>query len=315
MTPAASSSSAAGGPVWARDFVLLSAIWGASFMFMDLAAVEFGAVPTAAVRVSIAALFLLPLLLKRGLGPQLLQHWKPVFLVGLLNSGIPFALYCFALLTISTGLSAILNATAPLFGAAVAWLWLKDRLSASRTLGLLIGLSGVALLVWNKADGGPNPAGASSRANLLAIGACLLACLCYGTAASFTKRYLTGLPPLLTAAGSQLGAALGLALPALWLWPAHMPGARSWLSLLALGVLCTGLAYILFFRLIEHAGPARALAVTFVVPVFAVLYGVAFLDEHVTLWMALCAAVIVCGTALSTGLLKLGRRNRLPASH
>ncbi|WP_274595956.1 DMT family transporter [Rhodoferax sediminis] len=316
MTPAASSSTAQpGGPAWVSDFVLLSAIWGASFMFMDLAAAEFGAVPTAAVRVSIAALFLLPLLLKRGLGPQLRLHWKPVFLVGLLNSGIPFALYCFALLTISTGLSAILNATAPLFGAAVAWLWLKDRLSASRTLGLLIGLSGVALLVWNKADGGPNPAGASSRANLLAIGACLLACLCYGTAASFTKRYLTGLPPLLTAAGSQLGAALGLALPALWLWPAHMPGIRSWLSLLALGVLCTGLAYILFFRLIEHAGPARALAVTFVVPVFAVLYGVAFLGEIVTPWMALCAAVIVCGTALSTGLLKLGRRNRLPASH
>ena len=311
---AAAPSSASGSPAWASDFVLLSAIWGASFLFMDLATVEFGAVPTAAVRVSIAALFLMPILWRRGLGPQLRQHWKPVFVVGLLNSGIPFALYCFALLTIPTGLSAILNATAPLFGAAVAWLWLKDRLNASRTLGLLIGLSGVALLVWNKADGGPNPEGASSRANLLAIGACLLACLCYGTAASFTKRYLTGLPPLLTAAGSQLGAALGLALPALWLWPAHMPGARSWLSLLALGVLCTGLAYILFFRLIERAGPARALAVTFVVPVFAVLYGVVFLGEHVTPWMALCAAVIVCGTALSTGLLKLGRRNRLPAS-
>ncbi|MDR3452679.1 MAG: DMT family transporter [Rhodoferax sp.] len=316
MTPAASSSAAAShSPAWASDFVLLSAIWGASFLFMDLATVEFGAVPTAAVRVSIAALFLLPILWRRGLGPQLRLHWKPVFVVGLLNSGIPFALYCFALLTIPTGLSAILNATAPLFGAAVAWLWLKDRLSASRTLGLVIGFAGVALLAWDKAGIGSTATGATpARANLLAIGACLLACLCYGTAASFTKRYLTGLPPLLTAAGSQLGAALGLALPALWLWPAHMPGSRAWLSLLALGVLCTGLAYILFFRLIAHAGPARALAVTFVVPVFAVLYGVVFLGEHVTPWMALCAAVIVCGTALSTGLLKLGRRNRLPAS-
>jgi drug/metabolite transporter (DMT)-like permease len=289
------------------DFVLLSAIWGASFLFMDLATVEFGAVPTAAVRVTIAALFLMPLLLKRGLGPQLLRHWKPVFVVGLLNSGIPFALYCFALLTIPTGLSAVLNATAPLFGAAVAWLWLNDRLNASRVLGLAIGLAGVALLVWNKTS---LSGGTSAGANLLAIGACLLACLCYGTAASFTKRYLVGLPPLLTAAGSQLGAALGLALPALWLWPAHMPGARSWLSLLALGVLCTGLAYILYFRLIEHAGPARALAVTFVVPVFAVLYGVAFLGEHVTPWMTGCAGVIICGTALSTGLLRLGRRVR-----
>ena len=307
MTAATSSSAVAARSPWAGDFVLLSAIWGASFMFMDLATVEFGAVPTAAVRVTIAALFLMPLLLKRGLGPQLLRHWKPVFVVGLLNSGIPFALYCFALLTIPTGLSAILNATAPLFGAAVAWLWLNDRLNASRVLGLVIGLLGVVLLAWNKTSLSP-PGGASGGATLLAIGACLLACLCYGTAASFTKRYLSGLPPLLTAAGSQLGAALGLALPALWLWPAHMPGARSWLSLLALGVLCTGLAYILYFRLIEHAGPARALAVTFVVPVFAVLYGVVFLGEHITPWMVGCAGVIVCGTALSTGLLRLGRR-------
>jgi drug/metabolite transporter (DMT)-like permease len=309
LTAAATPAAATARPRWAGDFVLLSAIWGASFLFMDLATVEFGAVPTAAVRVTIAALFLMPLLLKRGLGPQLLRHWKPVFVVGLLNSGIPFALYCFALLTIPTGLSAVLNATAPLFGAAVAWLWLKDRLNASRVLGLVIGLIGVALLVWSKTSLSAS-GGASAGANLLAIGACLLACLCYGTAASFTKRYLVGLPPLLTAAGSQLGAALGLALPALWLWPAHMPGARSWLSLLALGVLCTGLAYILYFRLIEHAGPARALAVTFVVPVFAVLYGVAFLGEHITPWMVLCAAVIVCGTALSTGLLRPGRRIR-----
>ena len=307
MTAAAAPGTATARPRWVGDFVLLSAIWGASFLFMDLATVEFGAVPTAAVRVTIAALFLMPLLLKRGLGPQLLRHWKPVFVVGLLNSGIPFALYCFALLTIPTGLSAVLNATAPLFGAAVAWLWLNDRLNASRVLGLAIGLAGVALLVWNKTS---LSGGTSAGANLLAIGACLLACLCYGTAASFTKRYLVGLPPLLTAAGSQLGAAFGLALPALWLWPAHMPGARSWLSLLALGVLCTGLAYILYFRLIEHAGPARALAVTFVVPVFAVLYGVAFLGEHVTPWMTGCAGVIICGTALSTGLLRLGRRVR-----
>ncbi|HXE20981.1 MAG TPA: DMT family transporter [Rhodoferax sp.] len=307
MTAAAAPGAATARPRWVGDFVLLSAIWGASFLFMDLATVEFGAVPTAAVRVTIAALFLMPLLLKRGLGPQLLRHWKPVFVVGLLNSGIPFALYCFALLTIPTGLSAVLNATAPLFGAAVAWLWLNDRLNASRVLGLAIGLAGVALLVWNKTS---LSGGTSAGANLLAIGACLLACLCYGTAASFTKRYLVGLPPLLTAAGSQLGAAFGLALPALWLWPAHMPGARSWLSLLALGVLCTGLAYILYFRLIEHAGPARALAVTFVVPVFAVLYGVAFLGEHVTPWMTGCAGVIICGTALSTGLLRLGRRVR-----
>jgi len=141
-----------------------------------------------------------------------------------------------------------------------------------------------------------------------AVLACMLACICYGISASYTKRYLSGLNPLVTAAGSQVGATLGLALPALWLWPAHMPGSTAWLALLAVGMLCTGLAYILFFRLIENAGPQRALSVTFLVPVFAVLYGVLFLGEAVTGWMVVCAAVIVCGTALSTGLLKLGAR-------
>jgi drug/metabolite transporter (DMT)-like permease len=135
--------------------------------------------------------------------------------------------------------------------------------------------------------------------------ACLLATLCYALAASFTKKYLTGLPPLMTATGSQLGATLGLALPALWLWPAQMPSLKAWGAVAVLGVLCTGVAYILYFRIIERAGPARALAVTFLVPVFAVIYGVAFIGEAVTHWMLVCGVVIVCGTALSTGLVKL----------
>jgi len=287
------------------DFILLAAIWGASFLFMRLGAVEFGALPTAAVRVAVASLFLLPLLWLRGLGPQLRQHWKPVFLIGVLNSGIPFACYSFALLSITTGLSAILNATVPLFGALVAWLWLKDRPTGSRVLGLAIGFAGVALLAWDKAS---FKADASGVAPGWAVLACLLATLCYGLAASATKRYLSGLPPLVTATGSQIGATLGLALPALWFWPAQTPGLQAWLSLLVVGVVCTGIAYVLYFRLIEQAGPARALAVTFVVPVFAVFYGVLFLGESVTGWMLLCGLVIVCGTALSTGLLKLPGR-------
>lgn len=283
---------------------MLAAIWGSSFLFMRIATVEFGAIPTAAVRVSIAALFLFPIVWLRGLLPVLCKHWKRIFFIGLLNSGIPFACFSFALLSITTGLSAILNATVPMFGALIAWAWLKDRPTPSRVLGLLIGFAGVALLAWDKATFKPD---ASGVAPAWAILACLLACVCYGISASYTKRYLSGLPPLVTAAGSQIGATLGLALPALWLWPARLPGTSAWLALLAVGVVCTGVAYILFFRLIENAGPPRALAVTFVVPVFAVLYGGLFLGESVTPWMLGCAAVIVCGTALATGLLKLGR--------
>ena len=293
---------------WLTDFVLLAAIWGSSFLFMRISAVEFGALPTAAVRVTIAALFLLPLVWLRGLLPELREHWRKVFFVGVLNSGIPFACFAFALLSITTGLSSILNATVPMFGALVAWLWLKDKPNGSRVLGLVIGFAGVAMLAWRATGPGAGfRATADGATPGLAVLACLLACVCYGISASYTKRYLTGMPPLVTAAGSQIGASLGLALPAIWFWPTQMPGANAWLALLAVGVLCTGVAYIIFFRLIENAGPPRALTVTFLVPVFAVLYGVLLLGEHVTLWMLLCAAVIVCGTALSTGMIRLWR--------
>ena len=122
---------------WKLDFLLLAAIWGASFMFMRVAAVELGALPTAGLRVTIAAAFLLPLLLARGHGPLLLKNWKQALVVGIFNSAIPFACFSYALLSISTGLSSILNATVPLFGAVIAWLWLKDRPNGSRISGLL----------------------------------------------------------------------------------------------------------------------------------------------------------------------------------
>lgn len=280
------------------DFVTLSALWGSSFLFMRLAADELGALPTAGLRVGLAALFLLPILLWRGQWPALRAHYRPILFVGLLNSGIPFALLSWAVLSITTGLASILNATVPLFGALVAWAWLKDKPTGSRLLGLAIGFIGVALLAWGKASFKPGGTG-------WAVLACLLATLCYGIAASFTKRYLTGVNPLATATGSQIGATLGLALPTLWLWPAQMPGPRAWGAIVALALLCTAIAYILYFRLIESAGPARALAVTFLVPVFALAYGAVALGEAITLWMVGCGLVIVLGTALATGLLRL----------
>ena len=286
---------------WLVDLVLLGALWGASFLFMRIGAAEFGALPTAAVRVGIGALFLLPIALLRGQGAALARHWKPSFAVGVFNSGLPFALFSFAVLSINSSLAAVLNATTPMFGALVAWAWFHERPDGARLVGLAIGFVGVAML----ASGGAGlHSGASDLAALWAMLACLAACLCYGLSASATRRYLGGVPPLVTATGSQIGAVLFLALPAIWLWPERMPGARAWLALLALGVACTGIAYILFFRLIERAGPARALTVTFLVPVFATFYGAVFLGEAITPWMLTCAAVIVCGVALSTGMVK-----------
>ncbi|MBK7548685.1 MAG: EamA family transporter [Rhodoferax sp.] len=281
------------------DFVSLAAMWGASFLFMRMGAAEFGVFATAGLRVAIAAAFLTPILWFSGHWGELRRKAVAILFIGLLNSGIPFALFSYAVLSISTGLTSILNASVPVICAVIAWLWLKDRPGNSRILGLLIGFGGVILLAGEKASFKPGGTG-------WAVLACLLASICYAFAASFTKRYLTGVHPLATATGSQIGATIGLALPTFWFWPSHMPGLTPWLALLALGVVCTGVAYILYFRLIERAGPARALAVTFVVPVFALTYGGLFLGEQLTLWMLMCGVIIVCGTALATGLLKFG---------
>lgn len=286
----------------AAEFILLAALWGASFLFMRLGTLEFGPLPTAGLRVAIASLALLPVMLSRGLWPQLRQHWKPVMICGLINSAIPFALFSFALLSISTGLSSILNATVPLFGALVAWLWLGDKPGTSRTAGLVIGFIGVALLASGKASFKPDASGAVTAWGILA---CLLATISYAVAASFTRRYLSGLNSLMVATGSQIGAALGLALPTLLMWPVQAPSLKAWGALLALGTLCTAVAYVLFFRLIERLGPARAITVTFTIPVFAVFYGVTLLGETVTTWMLFCGVIVLCGTALATGLVKL----------
>ena len=288
----------------AFEFVLLAALWGGSFLLMKLGAAEFGVFATAFIRVFLASLFLLPFLVWRGQLPALKANLRPILFAGMLNSGLPFVLFSFAVLHISTGLSSILNATVPLWGAVVAWIWLKDRPNWSRTLGLAIGFADVTALAWDKAS---FTSGASATG--LAVLACLTATLCYGIAASFAKKFLGGVIPLASATGSQIGAALLLAVPAALTAPAHMPSLRAWLAIAVLAALCTALAYILYFRIIEKAGPAKATTVTFVIPVFGIGYGAVFLSEAITNSMLVCGAVIILGTALSTGFLHMGKKN------
>ena len=152
---------------------------------MRFSALEFGAMATAAGRVAIAAAFLLPIVIIKGLLPELQKHWKKIFVMGIFNSAIPFACFAFALLSITTGLSSILNATVPMFGALVAWVWLKDKPALPRIAGIAIGFTGIALLAWDKATFKPDASGAAPG---WAVLACLLACLCYGIAASFAKN-------------------------------------------------------------------------------------------------------------------------------
>jgi drug/metabolite transporter (DMT)-like permease len=289
------------------DLVLLAALWGASFLFMRVAVPHFGAVPLAALRVAGAALLLLPLLAAQaGLG-TLRHHWRPIALVGLSNSALPFLCFSFAALSINAGLSSILNATSPMFGALIAMLWLREPSSTSRIAGLLLGFAGVVGLAWN--PNGVDPGGSGPGVGL-AVGLCLVASALYGFSACFARQSLAGVSPLAVATGSQVAAALLLALPAWWAWPAVSPGPAQWLPVAGLALLCTGLAYLLYFRLIARVGPARAISVTFLVPAFAMLWAGVFLGEAVTPGMLTLCAVILLGTGLATGLLQLAARTR-----
>jgi drug/metabolite transporter (DMT)-like permease len=181
--------------------------------------------------------------------------------------------------------------------ALIGAVWLRDRLGAGRVAGLVIGMAGVVLLAADKADFKP---GGSGWALLAMVGATL----CYGFAANFTKRHLTGVPPMVNAAGSQIVSAVALTPFALWTWPAQPPAPLAWAAAAVLGVGCTAIAYVLFFRLIERVGASRAVTVTFLVPVFGTLWGALFLGESVTGSMLLGGAVVLLGTGLSTGVIR-----------
>jgi drug/metabolite transporter (DMT)-like permease len=283
------------------ELLVLAAIWGASFLFMRMAAPEFGPVALIALRVGIAALCLVPALLLHGGFAPWRGRMLHLLVVGAINSALPFCLLAYATLSLTAGLASILNATSPLWGGLVAHVWLKDRLDRSRTMGLLIGFAGVATLMWGRASFKPGGAG-------LAVVAALAATLSYGVAASYAKRFLRGVDPLAVATGSQVGAALLLLPAALALWPEHPVSARAWGAVAGLGVACTAVAYVLYFRLIANVGPTRAIAVTFLIPPFALAWGGLFLAESITLRTLVGSAIVLMGTAFATGLVGTSRR-------
>ena len=224
------------------DLVALGAVWGASFLFMLIAAPEFGPLVLVEVRVVIAALFLLPIFLLRANISELTVQWKKLAILSVLNSAAPFFLLTFATLSITGGFAGILNATAPIFAAVVAWVWLSDRLGVSQIVGLVIGLAGVLVLVWNKVT--------------------------------------------LDFDGTTVAI----------------------LAAIIMGVASTGIAYILYFRLIRNVGPVKAITVTYLIPAFAMFWGAIVIDEKVTPIMLVGCAIIFFGTALATGMLSFGRR-------
>lgn len=287
------------------ELLLLAAIWGASFMFMRVGSPEFGPIFFATLRTGIAAIFLIICLVLFKETNALKGRWRDIFVVGALNTAIPFTLFSFATLTLTAGTASVLNATAPMFSAIVAYIWLKDKLSLSAMFGLVIGFFGVYLLVSDNLHFDIETTGKSLENNaLLPTLAAMLAALCYGISANYTKKNLSTIKPLALAAGSQIAATAMLLPLSLFFIPETLPSANAIWSVLLIGVICTGVAYILFFRLIAQLGPAKAISVTYLIPAFGILWGALFLGETISLMMLLGGGIILLGVALTTGVLR-----------
>jgi drug/metabolite transporter (DMT)-like permease len=276
----------------------LAAIWGGSFLFMRIAAPVLGPAVLIEYRVVFAALFLAGVAWflrgRSGAAPlELRKHWKHYLILGLLNSAFPFLLFAYAASTLSASVMAVLNATAPMWGALLGALWGRQPITGRSALGLVLGTAGVALLVGFDHVSERPGAGA-------AVAAVLVASLSYSVASQYAKS-APSVPSFANAHGSMWASSL-LVLPALAFFPSPgEPTVGIMAAVLALGVVCSGIAYIIYFRLIEQVGATSALTVTFLSPVFGILWGALFLHEVVG-WHTLAgSAIVLLGTALVTG--------------
>ncbi|MCM3607664.1 DMT family transporter [Cupriavidus pauculus] len=274
----------------------LSAIWGASFLFIRIAAPVLGPLPTAFFRVLIGALTLAACLPMMGLKWNIQGKWRPVIVLGIINSGIPFVMYSVAALWLPAGYSAIFNAMTPLMGVVIGSLFFAEKLTRAKAAGVLIGLAGVFVLTRT------GPVVFSHEVMLGAL-ACLVATSCYGLAGFLTRRWITargGLDNRLVAGGSLVGATLFL-LPfsvAALLRDNTLPAADLgvWSAMVGVGMFCTAIAYVLYFRLIADLGPVKSLTVTFLIPPFGIVWGWMFLGE--TLSWAHAAGMLLIGVAV-----------------
>jgi drug/metabolite transporter (DMT)-like permease len=249
---------------------------------------------------------LLPFLFNAQSKSQLRTYWRPILFVGLVNTAIPFCLFSYSLLYIGAGYASVLNACAPMFGALVGFFWLKDDITAMAIFGLVLGFVGVVILSLAHQA-------AFAQVSLLPVMAALLATFLYGVAACFAKQYLQGVKAFVVAGGSQCFAALCLLPVSLFFWPSSMPSLTSWLHLIILGVLCTAIAYIMYFRLIANVGGANAITVAYLVPVFGVFWAMVFLQERLSVGMWIGAGLVLAGVCLATGVVKRRRLIIKPA--
>jgi drug/metabolite transporter (DMT)-like permease len=270
---------------------LLGAIWGASFLFIRVAVPTLGPFMLMELRVGLAAAALTPYAFAVSRLPALRTRWQEFLIIGGLNAAIPFTLIAAAEITLTSSLAAILNSTTPLFAAVVAAAWIGEALTLRKVVGLLLGVVGVATLV------GLDPV-SLNREILLSVGAMLVASCSYALGGVYAKRTFEGVPSLAMATGQQAGAAVLLLPFATATLPQEAPSPSVALSVVGLALLCTAVAYLLYFYLIANAGPTKTLTVTFLIPVFGLIFGVLLLEEPFGLGTLVGLGVILVGVAL-----------------
>lgn len=275
------------------ELIFLSAIWGSSFLFLRLTSPVFGPIFLIEMRVLSGLAVLLPLVLFLGKLAEFQKHWKMIATVSLMNMAIPFCFFAFSAVYIGAGLLSIINATVPIFSACVAYVVYKERLSRSSLLGLLIGFLGVVVLMFNPGEN-------FESSGWLAILSALLACLLYGTAINLTVNNLQGVSGLTITAGGLFVSSLVLLPFAFWARPEVLPVGNIWWSVFALGIVCTGFGFVMFYRLIDRIGAGRAIMTTYLIPVFSILWGNIFLGESVTLIMVVGCILVLLGVGLTT---------------
>lgn len=278
-------------PAWVTplELGLLGAIWGASFMFMRVAAPEFGSTPLVAIRLGLGAVILLPFLWRERHAFDR-RLWPRLALIGAINSAIPFLLFAWAAQRAPAGIGAITNSMAVLFTALVAFMFYGEKIGARRAVALVAGFVGVIVLANGKV------AGASIG---LPVAAGTFAAFLYGVGGNLVKRHLAGLPATAVAAAT-LGCAALMTVPfAIAQWPQHAVSAKSWGAVAMLGVLCTGIAFVMFYRLIARIGASRAATTTYLVPLFGVAWAWLLLDEPLTMTMAIAGTLILGSVVLS----------------
>jgi drug/metabolite transporter (DMT)-like permease len=287
---AAAAPSVASSWVTPAELIALGAIWGASFLFMRVSAKDFGPFPLVEIRLALGAIILLPFLWSAR-SQFTGKLWLRLAGIAAINSAIPFLLFAWAAERAPAGIGAITNAMAVPFTAMVAFLFFGEQIGLRRASGLALGFVGVVVLASGRTGGGESVWSAALAGTLAA--------LLYGFGGNLLKRYLVGIPASAVASATSICASLLVAPVAVATWPQHSIPLVSWASAALLGIVCTGLAYVLYYRLLHRIGPPRAATVTYIIPLFGVVWAWLLLDEALTPSMAVAGALILSGVALS----------------